>query len=417
MFCGRCGLKNEQQAKHCLDCGLKLQELPVKLNTKSRYFIISFSLVILLILGVALSHFFSSTTMSEASNGIASEHTDVTGNEKTELIKEIQPRVYTISTETGMGSGFLFDEKGSVVTSAHVVAGFTEVWLRDFMGHITTGRVIGISDEFDVALLEVVEYKDKEPLVMDKKISEIGTKIIAFGSPYGFDNSASIGYVSGIDRDFDAGYQYEDLYQFDAQTSPGSSGGPLVDANTGKVIGINTAFLTEDESIGFSIPAHAMYTQLEQWATSPMSREDVAKIKPHEDLFEESFEYAYEDDYVFDEVTLKDFAEDFMVDYESAVEYGNFAFIEDRVEPNSVAYEVLKPYLSRFKGKEVRVNLIAGKALKVVIENEHAVVSVQEEFDIIEIDGKTKSIKRERDYTIVMDQYGYYLITDLSLYD
>jgi hypothetical protein len=106
-----------------------------------------------------------------------------------------------------------------------------------------------------------------------------------------------------------------------------------------------------------------------------------------------------------------------MVDYESAVEYGNFAFIEDRVEPNSVAYEELKPYLARFKGKDVRVNLIAGKALKVLIENEHAVVSVQEEFNIIEIDGKTTSIKRERDYTIVMDQYGYYLITDISLYD
>ncbi|MGE6487539.1 S1C family serine protease [Paenisporosarcina sp. NPDC076898] len=412
MFCVRCGLKNEQHAKHCFDCGLKLQATQVKSKTKIKYFIITLSVVLLSILGLALNTFFSSTTMSEASIGLASENIDVTENDKTDLIKEIQPSVYTISTETGMGSGFLFDEKGSVVTSAHIVAGFTEVWLRDFMGHITTGRVIGISDEFDVALLEVVEYKDKKPLVMDKKISEIGTKIIAFGSPYGFDNSASIGYVAGMDRDFDAGYQYEDLYQFDAQTSPGSSGGPLVDANTGKVIGINTAFLTEDESIGFSIPAHAMYAQLEQWASSPMSREEVAKFKPHEDLFDESFEYAYEDDYEFDEVTLKDFAEDFLVDYESAVEYGNFAFIEERVEPGSIAYEELKPHIVEYKGKEVRFNFIASKALNVVIENDHALVCVQEEFNLIEPDGKTTTIKRERDYTIVMDQYGYYSITD-----
>lgn len=290
MFCGRCGWNNEQHASYCLDCGLKLIENQVKSNKKMRYFIITCSVMLLSIMGVTYSIFATSATNSIEAVVNASGIPDVSANDKNEMIKEIQSRVYTISTEEGFGSGFLFDEKGSVVTSASVVAGFTEVWLTDYMGHITTGRVIGISEEHDLALLEVFEYIGKPPLVMDKEISEIGTKVIAFGSPLGLDNSASIGYLTGMDRDFEAGYHYEDIYQFDAQTSPGNSGGPLLDANTGKVIGINTAFLTEDESIGFSIPSHSMNAQLEQWVSSPMSREEVAKVEPYEDVFDESNE-------------------------------------------------------------------------------------------------------------------------------
>ena len=417
MFCRRCGWNNEQHASYCWDCGQELIENQVKSNKKMRYFIITCSVLLLSIMGVAYSIFSTSATLSKELSVSASGYPDVSANDKNEMIKEIQSRVYTISTEAGFGSGFLFDEKGSVVTSAHVVAGFTEVWLTDFKGHITTGRVIGISEENDLALLEVFEYIGKTPLEMDKEISEIGTKVIAFGSPLGLENSASIGYLTGMDRDFDAGYHYEDIYQFDAQTSPGNSGGPLLDANTGKIIGINTAFLTEDESIGFSIPSHSMYAQLEQWVSSPMSREEVAKVEPYEDVFDESIEYAYEDDYIFDEITLKDFAEDFMDDYEMAVEHGNFNFIEDSVKPESHAHEKLKAHISEFKGKDVRFNFISGKALNVVIENEHAIVTVAEEFNIVEPNGETTSFNRERSYTIVMAQYGYYLITELSMYD
>lgn len=377
------------------------------------YLIISCLVVLISIMGVVYSSFSSSLTLPKEDFVSASGST----NDKTELIKEVLPSVYTISTETGIGSGFLFDDKGSVVTSAHVVAGFTEVWLTNFMGHVTTGRVIGISEEYDVALLEVVEYAGEKPLQMDNGHSEIGTQVIAFGSPFGFESSASIGYLTGIDRDFDAGYLYEDIYQIDVQSSPGNSGGPLLDANTGKVIGINTAFLTEDESIGFSIPSHAMYALLEQWASSPMSKDEVAKVEPYEDFFDESFEYAYEDDYIFEESSLKDFASYFLDNYEMAVEDGDFFYIENLLKPDSKANEEMLAHISEFKGKDVSFDFISGEALNVVIENNQAIVSVSEEFNLIETNGETTSINRERDYTIQMDQYGNYLITDFSLYD
>ncbi|WP_075618628.1 S1C family serine protease [Paenisporosarcina indica] len=417
MFCGRCGWKNKQHASYCLDCGLKLHETQDKSDKKLRYLIISCSVVLLSIMGVAYSSFSSSFTLPKEGFVSASGNTDMSTNDKTDLIKETLPRVYTVSIDDRMGSAFLFDDKGSVVTSAHLVAGFTDVWLTDYTGRITTGRVIGISEEYNVALLEVVEYAGKTPLKLDRELSRIGTKVIAFGSPLGWNNTASIGYLTGIDRDFDAGYHYEDIYQFDAQTSPGSSGGPLLDADTGKVIGINTAFLTEDNSIGFSIPSKNMYAQLEQWASSPMPREEVAKVKPYEDILDDSFEFDYGGNYTFDEVTLKDFAEDYLELYEMAVEFGDFFYIENLLKPVSKANEELMAHISEFKGKEMRFDFISGKALNVLIENNQAIVSVSEEFKLVETNGETTSINRERDYTIEMDRYGNYLITDFSLYD
>ena len=159
--------------------------------------------------------------------------------------------------------------------------------------------------------------------------------------------------------------------------------------------------------------------QISSWIKPFSIRKQKAAsiVEPYEDVFDESIEYAYEDDYMFDEITLKDFAEDFMDDYEMAVEHGNFNFIQDSVKPESHAHEKLKAHISEFKGKDVRFNFISGKALNVVIENEHAIVTVAEEFNIVEPNGETTSFNRERSYTIVMAQYGYYLITELSMYD
>ena len=78
--------------------------------------------------------------------------------------------------------------------------------------------------------------------------------MIALGSPQGFENSASIGYLTGVNRDIEFGFLYEHLYQIDAQIDQGSSGGPLIDAKTGKVIGINSLSFKENDVFGFSIP-------------------------------------------------------------------------------------------------------------------------------------------------------------------
>ena len=94
----------------------------------------------------------------------------------------------------------------------------------------------------------------------------IGTEVIALGSPQGLENSASIGYLTGINRTIDMDFSYENVYQVDAQIDQGSSGGPLLDAKTGKVIGINSLLYTKNNSFAFSIPMHSMIDLLDSWA-------------------------------------------------------------------------------------------------------------------------------------------------------
>lgn len=149
-----------------------------------------------------------------------------------------------------------------VVTNAHVVSGYTDVIVRNINGQDHEGTVVGISAESDIALIQVNDLTGIEPLEAEMATTDVGTEVIALGSPSGFENTASMGYLTGIDRDFYQEFTYENIYQIDAALAPGSSGGPLLDAGTGKVIGINSLLFPEGDSIGFSIPLYSMYDQL-----------------------------------------------------------------------------------------------------------------------------------------------------------
>lgn len=194
------------------------------------------------------------------------EQKDSEEKPKTELIKETQKKVYTILTGGGMGSGFLYTESGMVVTNAHVVVGFTDVVIRNVDGEEFPGRVIGISDVVDIAMIHVEAIEGEAPLATEMEETPVGTEVIALGSPKGLENTASIGYLTGVDRDFSSDYQYEDIYQIDAQIAPGSSGGPLIDAKSGRIIGINSLGYTEGNAFGFSIPFYSVMDSLEAWA-------------------------------------------------------------------------------------------------------------------------------------------------------
>jgi S1-C subfamily serine protease len=98
-----------------------------------------------------------------------------------------------------------------------------------------------------------------------------------------------------LDRSFESDFQYENVYQIDAQISPGSSGGPLLDALTGKVIGINSALLTADQSMGFSIPFYTVEELLREWSNSPMSPTEVANLFSTDDGYNSKPSY---EDYV-----------------------------------------------------------------------------------------------------------------------
>ena len=470
MFCMHCGTKNGEDAKFCSNCGLQVKQTRMSSKKKKTLLIVTIVISILALVGISFGILSAlnepikiaqtevvkqpldpvkvetvETPKVEETETPSKEETQPVKEEKekTQIIKESQSRVFTIFTETGLGSGFLFEEKGTVVTNAHVVAGYTEVVVRNVNGQQTTGQVIGISDEYDVALIQVDDYEGEVPLELEINETEIGSEVIALGSPQGLENSASIGYLTGLDRSFESDFQYENVYQVDAQISPGSSGGPLLDAKTGKVIGINSALLTADQSIGFSIPLYTMMDLLQGWSQSPMTSNEVASIfsfyddyvydpdasakadsyyeeyvEEDEQVVEEDTDVSTEEDiYYFDDVGLSDFIVHFREYYEMALFYEDFYYIEDMLLVDSTAYNEMADYIAEITGKGMMFEFTSNEVTGIVIEEDYAVVSTYEMFDFMNAAGDQSVYERAKDYTVVIDEYGAYQITDIAIYD
>jgi hypothetical protein len=190
-----------------------------------------------------------------------------------EVIHETQKRVVHIEVaDYSLGSGFLYNDQGDVVTNAHVVAGAADVKVKTTDNREFSGKVIGISEETDVAVVRVDGLKGTEPLMMNiDEPAEIGDEVLALGSPLGFQNTVTTGIISGVDRDLDLPpYHYEDMYQISAPIAPGNSGGPLINSKTGEVLGINSA-AAEQGAIGFSIPLKNVIALIEGWSKTPMT--------------------------------------------------------------------------------------------------------------------------------------------------
>ncbi|WP_051459303.1 S1C family serine protease [Paenibacillus zanthoxyli] len=191
-----------------------------------------------------------------------------------EIIEDSQKRVVTIESGEGLGSGFLYNGKGDLLTNAHVVAGSRDVTVRTKSHQEYKGKVIGIGTDTDVAVVRVTELKQTEPLqIARSNKAEIGDEILALGSPLGLENTVTTGIISGLGRSFDIEpYTYSNMYQISAPIAPGNSGGPLVSAETGNVLGINSASATDEAGIGFSIPISSVLKQAEAWSEHPMTK-------------------------------------------------------------------------------------------------------------------------------------------------
>ncbi|MGP4062393.1 S1C family serine protease [Halobacillus sp. H74] len=192
--------------------------------------------------------------------------------ETQDIIFESQKLVVQIELEDGtIGSGFLYNEKGDVITNAHVVANQENVKVVTADSKKMPGEVIGISRDTDVAVVRVAGLKGKKPLPIRQDGSvELLDEVLALGSPLGLQNTVTRGEISGLDRTLDIEpFHYKNMYQISAPISPGNSGGPLLDRETGEVIGINSAKLDE-ETIGFSIPIEDILPVVERWSESPM---------------------------------------------------------------------------------------------------------------------------------------------------
>jgi S1-C subfamily serine protease len=164
---------------------------------------------------------------------------------------------------TALGSGFVYDKLGRIITNNHVVGNAKIVDVTFVDGNRYTAKVVGSDIYSDIAVLQVIENITQQPLnplvIGNSSKLEVGDPVIAIGNPFGLSGTITTGIVSGIGRLLPAaaglGFSIPNAIQTDAPINPGSSGGPLLNMQ-GQVVGINTAGISS--SIGFSGVAFAI---------------------------------------------------------------------------------------------------------------------------------------------------------------
>jgi len=161
----------------------------------------------------------------------------------------------------GIGSGFIFDSNGWILTNKHVVDGADQISVQLNDSRIFKGRVYGIDTLTDLAIVKIDATGLPAAPLGSSEALQLGQLAIAIGNPLGtFENTVTTGVVSGLGRQIRAGdtvgttsEQLNNLIQTDAAINPGNSGGPLINS-AGQVIGINTAVNENAQGIGFAIP-------------------------------------------------------------------------------------------------------------------------------------------------------------------
>lgn len=216
------------------------------------------------------------------------------GNSFADLVEKLQPSVVNISTanlpsedneahdetlgiaspnpsiqkyfspqnsgRTSLGSGFIIDAQGHILTNNHVIENAKEIWVTLADDSQLEAKLVGADLKTDVALIKIDSKKPLVPVKLgDSDKIRAGDWIIAIGNPFGLGGSVTAGIVSAKSRDIEAG-AYDNFIQTDASINQGSSGGPMFDMN-GEVIGVNTAiFSTSGGSmgIGFATPINLL---------------------------------------------------------------------------------------------------------------------------------------------------------------
>jgi serine protease Do len=151
-----------------------------------------------------------------------------------------------------LGSGFVINSKGNVLTNRHVISGADEVLVHTSDDRKLKAKVVGEDDKTDIAVLSVEEKNLSYCNLGNSDSLQIGEWVVAMGNPFGLDSTVTAGIVSAKGRIIGAG-PYDDFIQTDASINPGNSGGPLFDLD-GRVVGINTAIIASGQGIGFAIP-------------------------------------------------------------------------------------------------------------------------------------------------------------------
>jgi S1-C subfamily serine protease len=168
---------------------------------------------------------------------------------------------------SGLGSGFIVDERGIVVTNAHVVEGYEQITATLSSGENMEASIMDVDPHYDVAFLKIPRSNLRPLPLGDSDKLRVGQFVIAIGNPFGQvlgGPSLTFGVISGLGRSLRTeGKIYENLIQTDAPVNPGNSGGPLIDLE-GRAIGITTAMIPFAQGIGFAIPINEAKYSLSQ---------------------------------------------------------------------------------------------------------------------------------------------------------
>jgi len=190
------------------------------------------------------------------------------------LFKRLSPSVVYIATSNvqrdfftlnlmqiprGTGSGFVWDEKGHIVTNFHVIQGADEVEVVLSDQTRWAASIIGAEPDKDLAVLKMQDAKGLRPIPVGASADlQVGQKVYAIGNPFGMDQTLTTGVISGLGREIESVTRrpIQGVIQTDAAINPGNSGGPLLDSG-GRLIGVNTAIYSPSGTyagIGFAVP-------------------------------------------------------------------------------------------------------------------------------------------------------------------
>ena len=232
----------------------------------------------LLITTLLLNPILLSQVFAKNATNLIATRTDLTPEEKgtIAIFNHNNPAVVYISTvkrvinlytrdvrevPNGTGTGFIWDNQGRIITNYHVVQNHTTAKVRLNNQKTYTAKVIGRSKRHDIAVLQLIGFKNKLRIIQPGSSSnlQVGQRVYAIGNPFGLDHTLTTGIISALGRSIsNKVIDMDDLIQTDAAINPGNSGGPLLDS-AGRLIGMNVAIFSPSGAsagIGFAIPVN-----------------------------------------------------------------------------------------------------------------------------------------------------------------
>ena len=196
------------------------------------------------------------------------------------LARAAEPAVVTIvikvktkkgrAFKKGLGSGFIVDKQGTIITNNHVVAGGNAIDVELFNGKVVEGKVVGTDPMTDIGVVKIEPPEDITPVPLgDSDQIAVGDWVVAIGNPLGLSHTVTAGILSARGRTtkdvplkaIGGGEAYFDFLQTDAAINPGNSGGPLLNLK-GEVVGINTAINAQGQGLAFAIPVNMVKQML-----------------------------------------------------------------------------------------------------------------------------------------------------------